>query len=167
MSDDPSKPHPVDEAEVERETLRDRKFSMAEAIGRAAGPGVMKGASPIPRQRQAEAEIEDHLRRHLGSSDCLAPVLLRHVKTSERFLDDSARPLTVLAACVRSILDSEPLLNEIVRELDVEWGRVHGERPHFEKAGQPPHPDDAYTVESVRATLSKLIETLAAGEPPE
>jgi hypothetical protein len=165
MSDDPSKSRSPSAAEVQREILHDRKFSLGEAIGRAAGPGVMKGASPIPRRQQAEAEIEHHLRQCLGGTDCLPGVLLRHVKTSELLLDEPERPLVVLAACLQRILDSEYLLKEIVREVDTEWGRVHGERPHFEKAGQPPHPEDAYTVDAVRATLSRLIEACAAGEP--
>jgi hypothetical protein len=133
---------------------------LAEAIGRLARPGVMKGASPIPRQQQAEAEIEAHLRHHLGATDCLPGVLLRHVKASELLLNNSDQPLIVLAAYVQSVRDSEYLLKEIVREVDVEWGRVHGERPHFEKEGQPSHPDDSHTVDSVRAILMGLIETI-------
>jgi len=35
------------------------------------------------------------------------------------------------------------------------------ERPHFEKAGAPPHPDDPYTLESVRASLNRMLEKLA------
>ena len=167
MSDDHSKPRAEVELEIQQEFLRDRKFSLAEAIGRLAGSGMMKGASPIPRKQQAEAEIESHLRQHLGATDCLLGVLLRHVKTSELLLNNSDRPLIVLAACVQRILDSDYLLKEIVRDVDMEWGRVHSERPHFEKEGQPPHPDDPHTVESVRAVLSKLIETLAAHERSE
>ena len=39
-----------------------------------------------------------------------------------------------------------------------------GERPYFEKEGTPCHPDDPYTVESVRLALSGLLEQLASGE---
>jgi hypothetical protein len=38
------------------------------------------------------------------------------------------------------------------------------ERPHFEKEGSPHHPDDPYTVESVRNALSELLKRLSAGE---
>ena len=55
------------------------------------------------------------------------------------------------------------VLKELVREADIEWGRVLGERPHFEKEGSPPHPEDCYTVESVRGALSELIKQLDAG----
>lgn len=34
------------------------------------------------------------------------------------------------------------------------------ERPHFELEGAPPHPDDPYTVASVRKSLSDLLEQL-------
>jgi len=51
-----------------------------------------------------------------------------------------------------------------VREADVEWGRVFGERPYFQQAGRLSHPDDSYTIDSVRLTLSQLIEKAAAGE---
>ena len=39
-----------------------------------------------------------------------------------------------------------------------------GERPYFEKEGAPQHPDDPYTVESVRNALSGLLKQLAVGE---
>jgi hypothetical protein len=53
-------------------------------------------------------------------------------------------------------------LKELVREADVEWGRVQGERPYFEREGLPPDPDDPYTFESVRKTLAGIIEQLGA-----
>jgi hypothetical protein len=61
------------------------------------------------------------------------------------------------------MLGSEQGLKELTREADVEWGRVFGERPYFEKEGRPPDPDDPYTHDSVRAALVKLVEGLAAG----
>jgi len=75
------------------------------------------------------------------------------------------QPLFVLAACCQRVLDSDYLLKELVREADVEWGQVLGERPYFEQEGVPPHPDDPYTFESVRKTLVGLIEQLAPGDP--
>jgi len=51
-----------------------------------------------------------------------------------------------------------------VCDADIEWGRKIGEQPYFEKEGSPHHPDDPYTVESVRSDLSGLLEQLAAGE---
>jgi hypothetical protein len=74
------------------------------------------------------------------------------------------QPLVVLAAYCQRILDSDYLLKELVRHADVEWARIMGERPYFEKEGSPPQPDDPYTVESVRSTLSGLLKQLAVDD---
>lgn len=163
MSETPDKPRSEADAELEREIRADRKFTLGEAIGRMAGPGMMKGASPVTRKRQAEAVIEDFLRHHLtDAGGVLGVVLLRGVSDSALLLDDLDHPLGVLANCIRRVLESDYLLRELVRQADVEWGQVTGERPHFERPGCPPDPDDPYTVESVRTALSHLLDTLAA-----
>jgi hypothetical protein len=41
---------------------------------------------------------------------------------------------------------------------------MSGERPHFDREGRPPDPDDPYTQESVRTALSQLYGKLNAGE---
>ena len=43
--------------------------------------------------------------------------------------------------------------------------RTMMERPFFERPGQPPHPDDEYTLASVRAALEHLLGVIlgAAG----
>src|SRR4029453_11228585 len=134
------------DADLEREIREGRKFSLAEAIGRLAGPGMMKGVSPATRKQQAEAEIESYLDRHLMSpAGAMSVVLLRRVKESEILLNNLDQPLVVLASCVQQILDSEHLLREFVRRPDVEWGRVYGERPFFQKEGCPPDQEDPYT----------------------
>jgi hypothetical protein len=153
------------DADLEREIREGRKFTLAEAIGRMAGPGALKGVSPATRKQQADAEIERYLERHLtGAAGALPSVLLRYVKESELLINNLDQPLVVLSSCLQRILDSEYRLRELVREADVEWGRVYGERPHFEKEDCPPHPDDPYTVDTVRAALNQLLENLPAGE---
>jgi hypothetical protein len=153
------------DAELEREIRKERKFTLAEAIGRMAGPGAMKGESPIPRLQQAGVEIETWLTRHLAdAAGGLNIVLLRAVKESELLLNNLDQPLVVLGSYCQRILGSEYRLEELVRQADIEWGRVFDERPYFEKAGSPAHPDDPYTVESVRKTLSCLLKQLAVGE---
>ncbi|MFO0970216.1 MAG: hypothetical protein U0793_32095 [Gemmataceae bacterium] len=163
MSDDKAKRSEAD-AELEREIRKERKFSVAEAIGRMAGPGALKGVSPITRRQQAVVEIENWLRTHMSGDAELQSVLLRHINESELLLHDYESPLFVLGVWCQKVLDSEYRLKELVREADVEWGRVLGERPHFEREGAPPDPDDPYTCESVRKTLTGLIERLAAPE---
>jgi len=164
MSDEQKKQRSEADAELEREIRKERKFNLAEAIGRMAGPGAMKGVSPVTRKQQAAAEIENWLREHMPTGvGELQVVLLRRITGSELLLRGFEQPLVVLAACCQRVLDSEYLLKELVREADVEWGQVQGERPYFEQEGVPPHPDDPYTIASVRRTLVGLIEQL----PPE
>lgn len=158
MSDEQSTTSDADK-ELEREIRADRKFSLAEAIGRLAGPGMMKGISPVPLKQQAEAQLEEYIRQNLTDGEgVLKEVLIRCMKQSDILLNNFEQPLAALANGIRRILDSEYLLQELVRETDAEWGRVFGERPFFEMHGRPPHPDDPYTLEGVRANLQKLLE---------
>jgi hypothetical protein len=90
----------------------------------------------------------------------LEVVLLRRIKGSELLLNNFDQPLIVLASCCQQVLHSDYLLKELVREADVEWGRVLGERPHFDTEGSPPDADDPYTFESVRNTLAMLVQKL-------
>jgi hypothetical protein len=151
------------DAALEREIREGRKFTLEEAIGRLAGPGGMKGESPIARMQQAELEIEEWLRSHLADAGgVLAVVLHRAVKGSDLLLNNYEQPLVVLASCCQRALGSESLLQEIVRAADTEWGRMMGERPYFNKPGSPSHPDDPYTIESVRRNLADLLNQLSA-----
>jgi hypothetical protein len=164
MSDDNDKRRSEADAELEREIRKGRKFTVAEAIGRMAGPGAMKGVSPVPREQQVVVEIENWLGQHLPACNGeLQVVLLRNIRASELLLNNYDHPLAVLAGYCRQVIDSDCRLKELVREADAEWGRVFGERPYFDKEGSPPDPGDPYTFESVRNTLSALVERLRAG----
>jgi hypothetical protein len=163
MSDDKQpKERSQADAELEREIREGRKFTLEEAIGRMVGPGAMKGESPVTRMQQAEIEIGSWLRTHLtDAGGALEVVLHRRVKGSELLLNNFDQPLTILSSYCQQLLDSDYLLKEVVREADIEWGHIMLERPHFEKEGLPPHPDDCYTIESVRRCLSELVNQLA------
>jgi hypothetical protein len=151
------------DAELEREVREGRKFTLEEAIARMAGPGGMKGVSPIPRMEQASIEIETWLGNNLiDGGGALRVVLQRHVKGSELLLKNFEAPLVVLATYCRQVLDSECELKELVRDADFEWGRVMSERPYFDKEGSPCNPEDPYTADSVRHTLTELMQQLAA-----
>ena len=54
MSDNPSKPSAESDAKLERQIRAERKFTLEEAIGRMAGPGSMKGASPVTRKPSSD-----------------------------------------------------------------------------------------------------------------
>lgn len=151
-----------EDAELEREIRNNRKFTLEEAIGRLAGPGAMKGVSPIARKQQAEVEIGTWLRDHLHDAGCALEVVLhRRVCGSETLLNNFEHPLAALASYCQQLLDSDFGLQELVREADVQWGRTMDERPMFEIAGSPPRAGDPYTIESVRVCLSELLAQLA------
>ena len=121
----------------------------------------MKGASPVARSQQAEIEIGTWLRGNIGdSSGALSTVIHRHLKGSDALLENVEQPLTALAAYCRRILASDRLIEELVDEADREWGRAMDERPYFQRQGAPAHPDDPYTVESVRKRLSDVLMRL-------
>jgi hypothetical protein len=163
MADEKKETKNAADAAIERDILLERKFNLAEAIGRLGGRGLLKGDSPVPRKRQAEYEIEQYLEKHMiDSAGAVESVLLRHVRGSDVFLHGGfEQPLIALRQVVTQLLESEQLLREFVAETDREWGRMYRERPHLEVAGQAPHPDDPYTVASVTATLSGLMRTLS------
>jgi hypothetical protein len=163
MSDNKDTQRSKADAELEREIRKGREFTLEEAIGRMAGPGAMKGESPVTRRQQAAVEIEHWLIHHMpAGNDELQVVLLRCVRESKFLLNNFDQPLAALAALCRHVLDSDYLLKEFVRRADVEWGQVQGQRPFFEQEGSSPHPDDPYTIDSVRNALCMLVTQLAA-----
>ena len=151
------------EAEFEQEIRQGRKFGAKDLMGRLAGPGAMKGASAVSPVQQAETEIGNWLGSNLADANgALKVVLLRHLKGSQRLLDNLDAPLIALAEYCRAVLAVDYRLAELVSEADVEWGRAMDERPRFERAGVPPHPDDPYTIEGVREALSVALARLSA-----
>ena len=152
------------EAAIEREIRQGRKLTAKDLLAHMAGPGALKGASPVSRVVQAETEIGTWLGANLADTcGALRVVLHRHLKGSERLLDNLDQPLTALAEYCRRIVSTDTLLADIVGEADVEWGRAMDERPYFERAGLPPHPDDPYTLEGVRNALLAALRSLPGG----
>ena len=151
-------PQGISDADLEQEIRQARKFTAEEAIGRLAGPGAMKGASAISRQQEAENAVGIWLAANIADpAGSLRVVLHRQLKSSKLLLDNVDDPPVAAAAYIRQILASEHRLREIVREADTEWGRAMDERPHFEREGSPPHPDDPYTASSVRKALDEAL----------
>ena len=160
--DDKDKLRSNADADVEAEIRQSRKFSTTEAMARLAGPGAMKGASPVSRILQAETEIGNWLNDNLPDANgILEMLLLRNLKGSELVLANLDHPLAALAHCCERLLHSDQLLTELVRQADAEWGQRMDERPHFDRQGSAPHPDDPYTAQSVRRALADLLGQLA------
>src|SRR6516164_11025897 len=108
MSDNKDTQRSEADAELEREIRKGRKFTLEEAIGRLAGPGAMKGESPVARMQQAEVEIESWLRSHLADTGgALQVALHRQVKGSELLLKNFEQPLIVLAEYSQRVLNSD------------------------------------------------------------
>jgi hypothetical protein len=165
MSDDEDKPCSEADKELEREIREGRKFTPKEALARLAGPGAMAGASPVSPVQQAETEIGNWLAVNVADAfGALQFLLQRNLRGSELLLNNLERPLAALSGYCRGVLASDYLLQELVREADVEWGRRMDERPYFDREGTPPNPGDPYTIESVRRALGEVLEQLEGGQ---
>ena len=163
MNDKPNKQASELGADVEMEIRQGRKFTPEEAMARLAGPGAMKGASAVSRVQQAETAIGTWLRSNLPNADgALQMLLQRNLKGSELLLANLDHPMTALAGYCERILASDHSLKELVRQADAEWGQRMDERPHFDREGVAPHPDDPYTVQSVRQTITEMLTRLTA-----
>jgi hypothetical protein len=160
MSDD-NKRQSDDDAAIEREIRLGRKLGAKDLLAHIAGPGALKGASPVSPVQQAETEVGTWLGHNLADvCGALRTVLHRHLKGSPLLLDNLEQPLVAVAGYLGQVLSAESLLREIVNEADVEWGRAMDERPHFERDGAAPHPDDPYTLAGVRQALHDTLGKL-------
>jgi hypothetical protein len=152
--------------DIQQELRLSRPFTLADAIGQEAGD-FMRGESPIPRLVQAKHGAQQALKDALiDSPGALHRVLDQWLSDDETRL---SRHLHIPAEAVKdllaSVLRSPETLYELVRQADVIWGQIYDSRPHFQQPGQPPHPDDEYSHESVRATLETCLHHL--NHPPQ
>ncbi len=149
-------------AAIEEEVRGRQKFTMAGAIGRAGG-GMLKGASPVPRLEQAGREIGQFIQQSMRDpSGSLKSILKLRVTADEaRLARHLENPLGALREVLEELLENEAALFEFVRRVDVKWGQTYQERPHFQQPGQPAHPDDEYTHESVKKDLRQLLDRVA------
>lgn len=150
-----------DTPDIQQELRLSRPFTLADAIGQEAGT-FMKGASPIPRLVQAKHGAQQALKDALTDG----PGALHRV-LEQWLCDDQTRlsqhvqnPAAALKDLLETILRSPETFYELVRQADVTWGQLYDSRPHFQQPGQPPHPDDEYSHESVRETLKDCLARL-------
>ncbi len=143
------------------EIRQSRKFSVADAIGRA-GAGTLKGSSPIPRSKQALMELKtllaDRLHDPEGSLGATLVIrLAQDLPLLDKHLDQPAGALRIL---LENLLSSDSALQTLVRDTDARWGRDYQERPMFNKPGQDDHPDDPYTPKGVKSALEALLDQI-------
>ncbi len=155
-------PHQLEEEEIRRDImLAGREFTLADVIGQEGG-SFMKGESPVPKLVQVKTEINTLISQNLQDvSGILQAVLYRWVdEDTARISKHLDSPLQALLGLLKSILDNPPILYELVRQVDMLWGKINNERPYFQRPGQQPHPDDEYTHESVYQQLFELTRCL-------
>ncbi|MEM0978935.1 MAG: hypothetical protein AAGH78_01540 [Cyanobacteria bacterium P01_H01_bin.58] len=143
---------------IEQEIRQGRTFSLADVIGQEAG-NFLKGESPVPKLLQVKTELIAFVEQHLiDSSGALQATLRESIQADDLLCSQHLdTPLEALSKFLQSLLEQETLLQNFVRRIDMKWGEIYDERPHFEKPGQPPHPADEYTYASVRAQLTELL----------
>ena len=151
---------------IEREIRQGRKFSLADAIGQE-GSDFLKGESPVPKLLQVKHELKGFISVHLqDAAGALQATLIEVIQADDvvcsRYFD---APLQALVEMLRPLLTHDAYLREFVRRVDMRWGQMYDERPHFERPGHPPHPDDEYTVESVRSQLQALMTAIPQQVP--
>src|SRR6187549_1375143 len=113
MTDDDQRRSEAD-GEIEREIRLGRKLGPKDLLAQMAGPGALKGASPISPVLQAETEVGTWLGSNLADGDgALRVVLHRHLKGSALLLDNLERPLVAVAAYLQQLLATEHLLKDI------------------------------------------------------
>ena len=145
---------------LQQDILDSRPFSIAEAIGREGGT-FLKGESTVPKLVQVITAVNTFIDRNLIDPDAaLQAILHQWVKGDPRVSQYKNTPLVALDEILQSIITNPHLLYELVRQVDIKWGQMYGERPYFQQPGQPPHPDDVYTHESVRQDLIDLQQKL-------
>ncbi|MGF1569485.1 MAG: hypothetical protein ACFCVD_15695 [Nodosilinea sp.] len=147
---------------IQQELRLGRKFTVADAIGQEAG-GFMAGVSPVPRLVQAKTQVLHLLNQCLKDSEgALQVVLHQWIEADDAGISRHLEaPETALRELLVRIIRSPETLYELVRQTDVTWGDMYDEYPHFQQPGQPPHPDAAYSHESVRAILAACLLQLA------
>ncbi|MEM8603756.1 MAG: hypothetical protein AAGF24_07970 [Cyanobacteria bacterium P01_H01_bin.121] len=160
---EPDDPQQREQDQLEREILTGRTFSLADVVGREAS-GFMKGESPIPKLVQAKTALKVYVDRHLvDSSGALQAVLADLIDTEDGMISQHlATPLQSLQRLLESLLQNQALFYEFAHHVEMKYGQLYGERPHFQQPGQPAHPDAEYTHSSVRTMLQQLLATAIA-----
>lgn len=135
-----------------------KKFSLESGLSQV-GSGIFDGSSIIPKEKRIKAVIQNFLRENLKDTQgTLIKVLENQIISNEPLLAKyEETPLKAIYQKVTEVLNNDLALYELVREVDQLYGRDFQERPHFQKAGHAPHPDDEYTHQSVKDTLINFI----------
>ncbi|AUC59893.1 hypothetical protein AA637_01445 [Cyanobacterium sp. HL-69] len=152
--------------ELRRDALRGRQFSLADLIGQEGG-GFLKGESPVPFIIRLKTEIKLFISNNLqDSSGALQAVLQDMVNGADsKISSHETDPLSALRAIIEEIMENDNLYYDFVKQVDLKSGQISGDRPYFQKPGQPAHPEDEYSHESVKEKLIELLNIIDAIQP--
>lgn len=148
-----------DKRRIEQEARLRRGADLTSALLGRDGGAHLRGASPTPILQRATLEVDQWLRDHLTAPDAsLRHVLLRHLAARpDQLAAALGHPDRLLATWLPPLLAAPDRLADLVREVDMEWGHLNQERPHFDRPDRPTDPDDPYTVAGVTAMLTALL----------
>lgn len=148
---------PDNDEAITRDIRSGQKFTLAGAIGRKGGT-LLKGGPVVPELTRAVTAINSFIMEKLSdASGALRSVLITIVKDDiETVSAHVETPLKALEVILDRYISNAHLLEELVRRVDFNWGRMNLEKPHFQKDGEDPHPDDEYTLASVKKQLKTL-----------
>lgn len=144
--------------ELQKDIYQGREFTLADFIAKEGGD-FLKGESPVPKIVQLKTEINFFIKNNLKDlSGSLQAVLQDWVNISDdKISSNQENPLNALSLIIEEIISNDNLYYEFVRQVDLKWGQMYQERPYFQKPGQPPHPEDEYTHDSVKFQLLDLL----------
>ena len=146
--------------DIEREIRADRKFSLAEAIGREGG-SFMKGESAIPRPLRAANEIKQFITTSSPEpAGVLASELTLWATADVRVSRQLDTPLVALAQIVNSLLAEPTVFYEFARRVAIAQSKLTGDRPYFQQPDQPAHPEADYTHHDIRQYLLDISDHL-------
>lgn len=150
-----------EDKEIEKDILLNRKYDFNSALSQAGGRMLDK-ESTVPRLRQVKAELDQYIKKNVSDlSGSLVAVLSEIIHAEDHLIaSDFDRPLQVLRQIVERILKSDENLSDFVRRVDMKYGQMYLERPHFQQPGDEAHPDDEYTLAGVKQKLNSLLESL-------
>lgn len=151
---------------IQREIREQRKFSLAEAIGREGG-SLLKGESTIPRPLRAITEINQFITTHMSDpTSALTTTLQAWAGDDIRVSRQLDTPLVALAQMVESILTQPTMLCEFARQVAIAHSQLTGDDIVFPSPIRPRQllnqlpREPAYPCTAISSELSTLLEQL-------
>jgi hypothetical protein len=153
--------HENNKDEIRREAILESKSNALQQI-LGEGGSFFEGESPVPRLTQVKTELQQWVSHRLKDPDgALVDTFQQYISRQESLLEQHFdTPLEAIKIILKKLLAEKILFTDFVRQIDQNWGKKYQEKPHFQTMGQKAHPDDEYTLESVRNSILDLLQEL-------